>query len=164
MLIFLDTEFTDFIDCDLISIGMASEDGAHVFYAERGDYRHEWANAFVKDAVLPYLGESAETVCSRNELRTRLWAWFAALPRHVQIACDSQHDQDLLWDAFGEGLPANLDRKRYELAHLIDTTVFHAAVCNYHARHGRWHHALHDAQANRAGWLAWMSANTGKRT
>jgi len=34
MLIFLDTEFTDFIDCELISIGMVSEDGQHAFYAE----------------------------------------------------------------------------------------------------------------------------------
>ncbi len=44
MLIFLDTEFTDFIDCDLISIGMVSEDGRHFFYAEREDYQRDWTN------------------------------------------------------------------------------------------------------------------------
>lgn len=164
MLIFLDTEFTDFIDCELISVGMVSEDGAHVFYAERSDYRREWANEFVRGAVLPYLGKRPEVICTRIELQARLWAWFAALPRHVQIACDSVHDRDLLWDALGEGLPANLDRTRYELAHLINTTVFHTAVCDYQARQGGWHHALHDAQASRAGWLAWMDANKGART
>ncbi|WP_051710387.1 3'-5' exoribonuclease [Andreprevotia chitinilytica] len=163
MLIFLDTEFTDFIDCELISIGMVSEDGAHIFYAERSDYRRDWANEFVKGTVLPYLYKRPEAICTRTELQARLWAWFTTLPRHVQIACDSQQDQDLLWDAFGEGLPANLDRKSYELAQLIDTTVFHKAICDYQAKHGGWHHALHDAQANRAGWLAWTDANMGER-
>lgn len=163
MLIFLDTEFTDFIDRELISIGMESEDGQYVFYAERTDYRRDWASDFVKSAVLPFLGKCPEAICTRDGLRDRLWAWFATLPRHVQIACDSQHDQDLLWDAFGDGLPPNLDRQRYDLAHLIDTTAFHAAVRDYQAKHGGWHHALHDARANRAGWLAWMDANKGRR-
>lgn len=164
MLIFLDTEFTDFIDCDLISIGMVSEDGQQVFYAERNDYRTEWTNEFVKREVLPYLGANPEAICDRAELRRRLWAWFATLPRHVQVACDSTHDQRLLWEAFGEGLPPNLDTKRCELAHLIDTTEFHKAVGNYQAAQGQWHHALHDACANRAGWLAWMDTNKGKRS
>lgn len=38
MLIFLDIEFTDFIDCELISIGMVSEDGKHVLYLEVQDF------------------------------------------------------------------------------------------------------------------------------
>lgn len=38
MLIFLDTEFTDFARPDLISLALVSEDGRE-FYAERIDYR-----------------------------------------------------------------------------------------------------------------------------
>jgi len=38
MLIFLDIEFTDFVDCELISIGMVSEDGKHVLYLEVQDF------------------------------------------------------------------------------------------------------------------------------
>lgn len=162
MLIFLDTEFTDLFDCELISIGMVSEDGQDLFYAERSDYRRAAVSDFVRLAVLPHLGQQAEAVCTRVELDARLWAWFATLPSHVQIACDSQQDLDLLWDAFGEGLPENLAPKRYEPAHLIDTTVLHAAVLNYEATQGCWHHALHDARANRAGWMAWVNAHKGE--
>ena len=159
MLLFLDTEFSDFIDCDLISIGIVAEDGQRIFYAERNDYRRDWVSPFVRDAVLPHLGKYPEAACSRSELCDRLWRWFAELPQQVQIACDSQHDLDLLWDAFGEGLPENLTPKRYELANLLEDPNFHAAVCEYQSQHGQWHHALHDAHAHRAGWLACMAAN-----
>jgi hypothetical protein len=157
MLIFLDTEFTDFIDCELVSIGMVSEDGQHEFYAERTDYTDSWCNNFVREGVLPLLGRFPGAACTRDELTKRVWEWFATLPRHVQIAADSTHDRDLLWDAFGEGLPQNLDRKVFDLRSLIDTTVFNDAVCRYHDQPNQpWHHALHDARAHRAGWMAWM--------
>lgn len=38
MILFLDTEFTDFQQPDLISIGLVSECGSHEFYAERNDF------------------------------------------------------------------------------------------------------------------------------
>jgi len=38
MLVFLDTKFTDFIDCELISIGIVSEDGRHECYLEVQDF------------------------------------------------------------------------------------------------------------------------------
>lgn len=34
MLVFLDTKFTDFINCDLVSIGMVGDDGTHEVYAD----------------------------------------------------------------------------------------------------------------------------------
>ncbi|WP_426356268.1 hypothetical protein ACP26O_00100 [Burkholderia sp. R-40] len=52
MRIFVDTEFTDFIDCDLISIALVAEDG-HEFYAERTDFDHHACSAFVREAILP---------------------------------------------------------------------------------------------------------------
>lgn len=160
MLIFLDTEFTDFLDCELVSIGLVSEDGQHEFYAERTDYTDSRCSDFVRDAVLPHLGNIPGAACTRSELTRRLWGWFSTLPRHVQIATDSTHDRDLLWDAFGEGLPENLDKSVFDLRPLIDTTVFNDEVCCFHERPNQpWHHALHDARAHRAGWLAWMAAN-----
>lgn len=162
MLIFLDCEFTDFIDIELISIGMESECGQFSFYTERNDYPDSWCNDFVRSAVIPLLGQFPGAACNRDELTHRLWSWFATLPRHVQLASDSTHDRGLLWDAFGEGLPENLDKKVYDLRPLIDTTVFNYAVCRYHDQPNQpWHHALHDARAHRAGWLAWMDVNKG---
>jgi len=159
MLIFLDCEFTDFIDCDLVSIGMVSEDGQYEFYAERTDYTDSWCNNFVREAVLPFLGKYPGAACTRIELKKRLWEWFASLPRHVQLASDSTRDRDLLWDAFGVGLPENLDKSVFDLRSLIDTTVFNDAVCRFHAQPNQpWHHALHDARAHRVGWLAWMES------
>jgi len=58
MLIFLDTEFTDFpeSECDLISIGLVAEDGRE-FYAESVQYRQECCSGFVRDTVIPMLGQ-----------------------------------------------------------------------------------------------------------
>lgn len=159
MLIFLDCEFTDFLDFELISLGMVSEDGQHEFYAERNDYEKGKCNQFVREAVEPLLGRFPDAACTRDELTARLWAWFATLPRPVQIVSDSMHDRDLLWDAFDEGLPPNLDRSVFDLRPLIDTTAFNDAVCRYHDQPNQpWHHALYDARAHRAGWFAWIES------
>ena len=54
MLLFLDTEFTDFVDCDCISIGLVDENGRE-FYAELTDYRQEACSDFVREVVKPLL-------------------------------------------------------------------------------------------------------------
>ena len=159
MLVFLDTEFTDSLDCELISIGMVSEDGNFEFYLERNDYPFEWCNSFVRAAVLPQLGR-ADLALNRTQLIERLTTWFAILPRNVTIACDSFTDWELLLDAFGEIRPTNL-RDRFDMRTIVDSTVFHNAVVRYHEENGPWHHALHDARAHRKGWLAWMNTQNG---
>ena len=50
MIIFLDTEFTDFVRPDLISIGLVIEDGRE-FYAERTDYRPDTCSDSVRESV-----------------------------------------------------------------------------------------------------------------
>lgn len=158
MLIFLDTEFTDFADRELISIGMVGEDGRHAFYAELQDFDREKCNDFVRSTVWAQLGQIDGATVKRAELPARLRDWFATLPRSVTIASDSHFDFELLAQAVGHPLPANITPTRYDLRPLIDTTVFHQACEKYHAAPGRpWHHALHDAHAHRAGWLAWMA-------
>ncbi|WP_174874894.1 3'-5' exoribonuclease [Vogesella oryzae] len=155
MLIFLDTEFTDFIDCELISIGMVGEDGRHELYLEVQDFDRSKCNAFVQSAVWSQLGRIEEAIVRKVEVQARLRAWFATLPRSVTIACDSQHDRDLLANALEGEWPNNLSGW-FDLRPLIDTGVFDRAVTQYHTKTHPWHHALHDAHAHRAGWLAWM--------
>ena len=58
MRLFVDTEFTDFIDCELISIGLVSEDGRHEFYAEVADYDRQKCNAHVQAGIWPLLGKT----------------------------------------------------------------------------------------------------------
>jgi len=156
MLIFLDTEYTDSLDCDLISIGMVSEDGRHELYAERSDYHVEWCSSFVHAAVLPQLGKTGPAV-DRSQLAVKLIDWFAELPRSVTLACDSFTDWELLLDALDGVRPPNL-AGRYDLRANIDSSIFHSAVVRYHELAGPWHHALHDARAHRLGWLAWQDS------
>jgi len=155
MLIFLDTEYTDSVQIDLISIGMVAEDGSAEFYAERCDYPAEDCNAFVRVAVLPLLDAPPGQVLTRDALAARLRAWFASLPHEVAIGCDDRTDYELLVDALDGELPANIVGILDVRPTTADAKVFHLAASQYHAAPGHpWHHALHDAKAIRAGWLA----------
>lgn len=157
MLLFLDTEYTDPLNIDLISLGLVSEDGKHEFYCERTDFQESWCNTFVRTAVLPRTGQRPDLQTDRAGLRARLATWFATLPRSVTIACDSYTDWALVLDALDGKRPSNLV-DRFDLRALIDNPTFHQAVCRYHELGERpWHHALHDARAHRMGWLAWMA-------
>ncbi|MFI4939763.1 MAG: hypothetical protein ACHP7O_05405 [Burkholderiales bacterium] len=84
MLIFIDTEFTDFIQIDLISIALVAEDGRE-FYAERIDYFQEDCNQFVRETVMPLLGRVSGARCMRAELTYRLREWFKALPEPAML-------------------------------------------------------------------------------
>ena len=158
MLFFLDTEFSDFIDCDLISIGLVSQDGLNEFYGERTDFDHDSCSDFVRAAVLPHLGEFPEVMCVKAQLAERLRLWFKTLPMDIIIACDYQMDYELLHDLLDGSLPTNIIG-RYDMRALMDKPTFNKPVCAYHAVPGQpCHHALHDAKANRSGWLAWQAS------
>ncbi|WP_018604849.1 3'-5' exoribonuclease [Uliginosibacterium gangwonense] len=154
LVVFLDCEFTDFIQIDLISIGLVCEDGRE-FYAERTDFSLEECSDFVSAAVLPLLGSDSEARMSREELTTRLHTWLAALPAFM-IACDSNHDRDLLVDAL-DYQPVNNLVGWINLNSLApeEHAVFQHEAARYHDLPDHpWHHALHDARAHRVGWLA----------
>ena len=155
MRLFLDTEFTSPETKQLISIGIISEDGQHSFYGELNDYDTSLCNRFVCENVLPHMEHKG---MSRDQLAFMLREWFATLPRRVFFSCDSYDDIKLVWALLGER-PANLIENWLDLRSLIDTTVYHNAVEAYHTPDKPWHHALHDAAAHRAGWLAWMDHN-----
>lgn len=153
MLVFLDSEFTDFVQCDLISIALLSEDGQHSFYAEREDYEQGWCNQEVRAGILPLLDGSNRV--TRAELAHQLYVWLDSLPEEVEIGCDSHMDWDLLMDALDGDLPHNVASQPRSLRYLTDNPVFNEAVRQFHSLPNKpWHHALADVQAHRAGWLA----------
>lgn len=163
MLLFLDTEYTDALDCELISIGMVSEDGQHELYLEIQDFDRAKCNSFVQSAVWAHLGQFPQSVVRKDAIKAKLVDWFSTLPRNVTIACDSFSDWELLLDAMEGERPENLVG-RYDLRALIDTTVFNHAATRFHNSQRPWHHALFDAQAHRAGWLAWADENKSRRS
>lgn len=162
MLIFLDTEYTGLGQPDpkLISIALVPEDGRNSFYAEieMGDgWARQDCNDFVLANVLPIL-QGGEYQVTRAKLRDRLLSWFALMPRSVQVACDSDTDFRFLQQILGNDWPGKLDKRHFDLRPLIDTTVYDQAVQCYYSPDLPPHNALHDAQAYRLGWLAWMDA------
>lgn len=149
MLVFFDTEFTDFIQIDLISVGLVAEDGRE-FYAERNDYRQEDCSDFVREAVLPLLRRFPNARFSEAQLSFRLREWLASLGPFT-LACDSFHDRDLLIDLLGD-MPPNFEGWLNLNEHMSE--AYRQAEAAFHSGGWPWHHALYDAQAMRAGWLA----------
>lgn len=139
--VYLDTEFSDFIDCQLISIGLISEDGRE-FYGERTDFDMGACSAFVREAVLPQLGKEPAVVGTEEELRQALLEWLAKLGP-VEICIDYSTDWDLFLDLCQER-PAGVT------ARLISSELDQTKIEQYWRENGRRaHHALHDAKANR---------------
>lgn len=158
MLVFLDTEFTDFVRPDLISIGLVAEDGRE-FYAERTDYRRSECNDFVCATVLPLLGRVPGAACRRPALTRRVRKWFEALPEPATIVHDFGGDWLLLADAyFGRDQrqpPANVGKPLHLGNSSLTHPVFERAQNSVYTQDWPPHHALADARALMAGYRAW---------
>lgn len=161
MLIFVDTESTDFIQLGLISIGLVADDGRE-FYAERTDYRREDCSDFVRSAVVPMLGRIAGAACARTELAKRLRAWFEALAEPATLVFDYSTDRDLLVDAFlgdeFDAPPANVGDQLL-LGEVGADPVYQAALNRACVAGWPRHQALADARAMRAGYRAWAEVH-----
>lgn len=160
MLVFLDTEFTDFAKHGLISLALVAEDGRE-FYAERADYRREDCSDFVRQEVLPLLGRVPGAACTQPELTQRLRTWFDQLPEPVTLVFDFEGDWLLLADsllgAAHKLAPANENEKLHLTNHTITHPVFEKALRAAYSPDCPPHHALADARALMAGFRAWTA-------
>jgi len=140
---FLDTEFTDFKDCQLISLAIVGEDGRE-FYGERSDFELAACSGFVREVVLPQLGQFPDRAMPLLRLRDELHAWLLAVPtRPKPVLCyDFQGDFDLVGQLLDGPLPRGWSHENVGLK--LDA----ARLAAYLAQHGGEHHALHDARAN----------------
>lgn len=143
MLVFLDTEFTNFHDAKLVSIGLASETG-ETFYAEV-PFSDE--SEFVRDVVVPLLGADPADLCTPDELRERLRTWLTIVKRQddFEICFDSNYDWQLFLQIFDNQPPAFCLPRNvgfYEINELLRY--------EFHKKNQRpEHHALNDAEALR---------------
>ena len=154
MLVFLDTEFSDFAKSDLISLALVAEDGRE-FYAERTDYRQNECSAFVQEIVLPLLGRVPGAACDSAELALRLRTWFHALPEPSIIIFDYQTDWDLLAGAMPGRPLDSFATPLYLNGYAITHPIFEQAQNLTYTQAWPPHHALADARALRAGYRAW---------
>ena len=155
-LLFLDTEFTAFgPGAELLSVAIVSEDGKDEFYAERNDYSQNLCSLFVIDHVLPLFGQHPEAVCGIAEMRYRLREYLERFPPFMKIASDLNKDLALMRALLGEPWPVNIERERLRLENiegLNEQLDQLQPECD-----PQRHHALHDARALRAAFLALQS-------
>lgn len=135
MIIFLDTEFTD--------------------------YHRDACSDFVRETVLPLLGCVPGAACSRTELAERLHQWFGQLPEPATIIYDFEGDWKLLaWAILGRTYrcpPANFGEPLHLGNSSITHPVFERAQNNLYTQDWLPHHALADARALMAGYRAWRT-------
>ena len=153
MRVYLDTEFTRFTQPQLISIGMAAEDGRE-FYAVSKSFSFKQCSAFVRNVVLPIIEHGPTAALDRRELQASLKQWLKDSAEPVDIVCDFDVDAELLLELidgqndlrlreFNVGGVSVLSGDEYaEIAEGIDA---------YFAQPRQWprHHALEDARALR---------------
>jgi hypothetical protein len=145
---FLDTEFTDFERFHLISLAIVGEDGRE-FYAERTDFDPNTCSDFVRQVVLPKLGQFPGRAMPAALLATELQAWLEVTPRKPKpVLCyDFEGDLRLIEQLLGGSLP-----KGWKLES-VETKINTARRAEYLSTAGREHHALHDARANAIAFI-----------
>lgn len=143
--IFIDTEFTDFIDTHLISLGMAAESGEE-FYVEV-PYPDSSCSAYVREAVLPLLGAIPNASCQVADLCIKMTTWLETIKReneYLEICFDFQTDWDLFADALDYRVPP------WCRPRLINKNINKLLRYEFHAKNKLpEHHALYDALANK---------------
>lgn len=147
MRVFIDTEFSNLHDQELISIALVAENGAE-FYGESSDFDVARCSNFVREVVLPQLGTPVGRSMPYLELRREVQQWLGRIsPRIRPVVCyDFEGDLRLLEHLLGGELPPGWRHEN------IWTKLSSARVAEFFAEHGQHqHHALWDARANRAG-------------
>ena len=153
MLIFLDTEFTDFpeTECDLIAIGLVAEDGRE-FYAELTDYRQEACSGFVREIVLPLLKQHPTRVEGTQwQVARALNEWLQPYEQECTICFDYSTDWYLMAKMLL--LLPDEDRPMFLTTKNIWGDLDQQAIDYYWAEVDAFghkqHHALYDARGNK---------------
>ncbi|VVD62924.1 3'-5' exoribonuclease.1 [Pandoraea commovens] len=142
---FIDTEFTNFEaeSCQLISIAIVGETGEE-FYGESSDFDRSLCSRFVKENVLPQLGNFPDRSMPNEVLGRALMTWLLAAPLKPRpiLSYDSDWDYQLLVRLLRGPLPQGW---RHENVFL---KIRPERFAQFISTHGGRHHALQDARAN----------------
>ena len=157
LMLFLDTEFTDFRRPALLSIGLVDASGAHLFYGVVEDFDQAACSDFVRESVLPKLHarfpacEKAAGGVFRGAAMGKVLAeWLAAVRAalgggRLLVVFDYWSDGDLLLEVLGAQRPGWLDLE--DVGPKLPPSMFDQA------EHELRHHALFDAMQLRRVYL-----------
>lgn len=149
MLVFLDTEFSDLLLPELISIGLIDEDGRSL-YLELDNIGPSVCSKFVQESVWPLLGGPKVSPPHASDL---LAEYFAPYTGNLALWTDApSFDIKMLNVVAPEDL-------RFRVAPFEFETEKQRQLYLKESERGfleglRRHHALDDAKAARLGWLA----------
>lgn len=143
LLLFLDTEFTDFKDMDLFSIGITSQ-YLHEFYAENTEYTKAWCNEFVETVVIPKL-QGGDRALPYAQLKEKLQLWISdLLEEYATVLFVYDYSGD--WFLLGELL---IDFPQREKVKGQQDELEAGIELYYLHDRSNEHHALHDARAQK---------------
>ena len=153
MRVYLDTEFTQFIQPELISIGLVADDGRE-FYAVMKSIPLKQCSTFVREVVLPIIEHWPRATLDRREMGQSLRQWFIEIAEPCEVVCDFATDADLLLELIcGEKDHA---LRAFNIARMTVLSVTQCeqiadAINHYFTEPRQWprHHALEDARALR---------------
>jgi hypothetical protein len=146
--VFIDTEFTNFFEPRLISLGMVAESHEE-FYVEVPFPVNECSD-FVREMVVPMLNQYPNSYCPHLELRSRILNWLQIIrmgQQPVEICYDYATDWDLFVIALDYSVPAWVTPRN------VDSETSNFLLADFWRRSEEngseecEHHALSDAKA-----------------
>lgn len=173
MIVFLDAEFTDLLQPQLLSLGLVALDGRE-FYAELnltseiGQLRVKAASDFVRNGgVIDQWGLVPGAAGTEWEIRRRTGEWIIGLVAEsevqVEVAFDYSTDYNLLeyavrdsglWDRVWEVvIPVNVNSITGTITGELAAEACFRELCKHGGRGLKRHHALADALALRAAYM-----------
>jgi hypothetical protein len=162
--IFFDTEFTQFRDGELLSVGLVSDADDELIVEIHDAARLARANDFCRDVVIPQFGSTAaHRVRSDAELGSEAASWLMRLEGPLTLLYDYTLDWRFLEAPLASGaLWPELAHQVsvFNVADVASSEACLAAQDAYFASQswpGR-HHALVDAKALRERWRAHLRA------
>lgn len=154
MKVFVGTEFSDFGDAQLISCGLAAENGDELYFELKDGWCLADCSPFVRESVLPWLERSSATALTRAEAAPAMLTWLRSLGCRVTLMYDATIDwilvRGLLDDQVWDGI--SIDAKALSWPANAMARHFRDLLVQSLTKTGR-HHSLDDARALRTAAL-----------
>ena len=167
MNVFFDTEFTQFRDAKLLSIGFVTDDDRELCIEVHDRNRWQEASDFCRSSVIPQFGLlPSQRASTDREVGQLVADWFSSLPPTLTLAYDYKTDwrllESCLW-ASGHWPTLSATVQPMNVADYANSEACLAAQESHFEGLGApgRHHALVDARALRARWQKYLEQTRG---